>query len=108
MESKDLLKEVLGNIDQMNAPIDLERIILKKIQAEENSKIQIARYKAKGMKAFIASGILILVLAILFSLPGGVRSVEHAIITYTSIILVLLVFFVQLEIGSARIFQKAN
>jgi hypothetical protein len=106
MEDKDHLKEIFGKIDQVNEPIDLERVTLNAIQKEENSKAQIARYKAKAIKALITSGILIIVLGILFSLPSSVRSVEYSIVTYTSIILVLFVLFIQLEMGNSKIFNK--
>jgi hypothetical protein len=106
MENKDHLKEILGNIDKINEPIDLEGAILKVIQKQESSKIQIAHYKAKGIKALIVSGILIIVLGILFSLPSSVRTVEHSIVTYTSIILILFVLFVQLEMGRTKIFNN--
>jgi hypothetical protein len=98
MEDKDHLKEILGKIVEINEPIDLEELILKTIQEQEGSKLQIARYKAKGIKALLVSVILILVLGILFSLPSSVHTVEYSIITYTSIILVLIVLFIQLEI----------
>ena len=106
MEDKDHLKEILGNIDEINEPIDLKGAILTIIQKQESSKVQIAHYKAKGVKALIVSGILIVVLGILFSLPNSVRTVEHSIVTYTSIILILLVFFIQLEIGRTKIFNN--
>jgi hypothetical protein len=110
MEDKDHLKEILGKIDQVNAPIDLERVILNTIQKEENSKAQIASYKAKGTKALIASGILIIALGILFSLPSSIRSFEHSVITYTSIIIILFVLFIQLEMSKTKFFnnQKNN
>ena len=106
MEDKDHLKEILENIDQINQPINLEKTILKAIQKQENSKVQIARYKAKGIKALIVSGILIVVLGVLFSLPNSVRTVEHSIVTYTSILLILFVFFMQLEMGRTKIFKN--
>jgi protein-S-isoprenylcysteine O-methyltransferase Ste14 len=105
MEDKDHLKELLGKIDEVNEPIDLERAILTAIQQQESSKLQIARYRANGIKALIASGILIIVLGILFSFPSSVRSVEHSIVTYTSIILVLIVLFIQLEMASTKKFN---
>ncbi len=106
MEDKDNLKEILGNIDQINEPIDLEESILKTIQEQENSKAQIARYKANGFKALILSAILVLVLGILFSLPSSIRTLEHSIITYTSIVLTLLVIFIQLEMSKTKIFNN--
>ena len=106
MEDKDHLKKILGKIDKVNEPIDLEGVILKAIQKQESSKLQIAYYKAKGIKAFMVSVILIVVLGILFSLPNSVRSVEHSIITYTSIILVLIVLFIQLEMGGSKLFNN--
>jgi len=108
MEDKDHLKEILSNIDCINEPIDLEGVILKAIHKEETTKVKIARYKAKGIKALIASFILIIVLGILFSLPSYVRSIEDSIIAYTSIILVLIVFFVQLEISETKKFKNLN
>lgn len=108
MEDRDHLKEILGNIDQVNAPIDLEQIILKAIQEKERSKVQIAHYKANGVKALIVSFMLIVVLGILFSLSDSVRSVKHSIITYTSIIVVLIVLFIQLEIGASKILNNLN
>lgn len=78
---------------------------MKVIQKKESSKLQIARYKSKGIKALIVSGILIVVLGFLFSLPSNVLTVEHAIEAYTSIILVLIVLFVQLEMGVTKIFN---
>ena len=106
MENKDHLKEILGNIDQINEPIDLEEAILKTIQKQESSKAQITRYKANGFKALILSAILVLVLGILFSLPSSVRTLEHSIITYTSIVLTLLVIFIQLEMAKTKIFNN--
>ena len=106
MEDRDYLKEILGKIDQVNEPVDLEKVILNTICKEENLKAQIALYKVKGSKALIASGILILVLLILFSLPSSVRSVEYSIVTYTSIVLILFVLFIQLEIGNSQIFNN--
>ncbi|WP_445956204.1 hypothetical protein [Yeosuana sp.] len=107
MEDKDRLKEILGKIDEVNEPIDLESVILKAIQKKENSKLQIARYKAKGIKALIVSVILIVVLGILFSFPcNNVPSLEHLIVTYTSIILILIVLFIQLEMGGTKIFNN--
>lgn len=106
MEDKDHLKEIFGKIDQINELIDLEAVILNAIQKEEFSKAQIARYKAKGLKALIASGILVIVLGILFSLPNSVRSVEHSIVTYTSIIITLIILFILLEMGRTAIFNN--
>ncbi len=102
MEDKDHLKEILGNIDHFNEPIDLEGVILREILKQENSKVQIARYKTNGFKALRVSGVLIIVLGILFSLPNNVRTVEHSAITYTSIILILLVLFLQLEMNRTK------
>lgn len=106
MENIDHLKEILGNIDQVNEPIDLEMVILKEIQAQERSKVQIVRYKTNGIKALIVSGILIVVLGILFSLSSNVRSLEYSSVMYTSIALVLLILFVQLETGETKIFNN--
>jgi protein-S-isoprenylcysteine O-methyltransferase Ste14 len=106
MEDKDRLKEILGKIVEVNEPIDLEGVILKAIQKQESLKLQIARYKAKGIKALIVSGFLIVVLGILFSFPSNVRTVEHSIVTYTSIILILIVLFLQLEMGGTKIFDN--
>ncbi len=105
MEDKDPLKEILSNLDQINEPIDLEDAILKTLEKQESSKAQIARYKANGFKALILSAILVLVLGILFSLPSSVRTLEQSIITYTSIVLTLLVIFIQLEMSKTKIFN---
>lgn len=106
MEDKDHLKEIFGNIDQVHEPIDLEAVILKTIQKHERSKVQIAHYKANGCKAIIVSGILIVILGILFSRPSSVNTFEHSIVTYTSIVLTLLVIFIQLEMGKEKIFNN--
>ncbi|WP_437395390.1 hypothetical protein [Flagellimonas lutimaris] len=106
MENKDHLKEILKNIDEVIEPIDLEGVILNAIQKEEHSKVQIAHYKAKGITALVVSGILMIILGILFSLPNRVRSFESSIVTYTSIVLTLLILFIQLEMGRARIFNN--
>lgn len=106
MENKDHLKELLGSIDQINESIDLEAVILKTIQKEEVLKTRIARYKANGSKALIVSGFLIVVLGILFSLPNHVRTLEHSIVTYASTALVLLIIFIQLEMGKTKIFNN--
>ena len=105
MEDKDHLKKILSNIGQVNAPVELERVILKAIKEQESSKVQIARYKANGFKALIVSSILILILGMFFSLPSSVCSVEHSIVTYSSIILILFVLFIQLEMSRTRIFN---
>lgn len=106
MDDRDHLKEIMAQIDQLNEPIDLEGIILNAIRREENLKTQIAHYRANGIKALVASGILIIVLGILFSLPSSVRSLEYSIVTYTSIVLILFVLFIQLEMGNSRIFYN--
>ncbi|MFK7806673.1 MAG: hypothetical protein AB8F74_02630 [Saprospiraceae bacterium] len=106
MERKDYLKEILGEVGEVNQPVDLEGVIMNAIQEQENLELQIANYKAKGLKALIGSSILILVLGILFSFPGSVRTVEQSILTYTSIVLILLTILIQLEMGETRIFNK--
>ncbi len=106
MEEKDHLKEILANIDQLHEPVELQGIILNVIQKEESSRAKIAQYKARGFKALILSGILIIVLVVLFSMPNSVRSLEYSIITYSSMILVLVVLFIQLETGSTKIFNN--
>ncbi|WP_281540578.1 hypothetical protein [Maribacter aestuarii] len=108
MEDKDHLKEILGKINEVNEPIDLESVILKIIQKQESLKLQIARYKAKGKKALILSSLLIVVLGMLFSLPRNVETVEHSILTYTSVILILIVLFIQLEMGGTKIFNNSK
>lgn len=106
MEDRDHLKEILGKVDEINESIDLEGAILNTIQKEEKTKAQIALYKAKGLKALITSGVLIIVLGILFSLPSNVSTLEYSIVTYTSIILVLIVLFIQFEMGLTKIFNN--
>lgn len=106
MEDKDHLKEILGCIDHINEPIDLEAVILKTLQEQERLKNQIARYKANGIKALIVSAVLIVILGILFSLPNSIRSLEYLTIMYTSIVLALLVLFAQLETGGIKLFNN--
>ncbi|MFD0796850.1 hypothetical protein ACFQZJ_05225 [Maribacter chungangensis] len=106
MDKEDRLMEILREIDAVNGPIDLENAVLKAIMEQEHSKQKIANYKAKGMKALTVSVILIIALGILFSMSGYVRTVEHSIITYTSIIIVLIVLFIQLEMGGTNIFKN--
>ncbi|MFK7936753.1 MAG: hypothetical protein AB8G22_24785 [Saprospiraceae bacterium] len=105
MEEKDHLKEILGSLDQINAPIDLEAAILKSIQQQEIRQAEIARYQANGFKGLIISAVLITILGILYSLPSSVASIEFASVTYTSIPIVLLLLFIQLEMGGSKIFH---
>lgn len=106
MEDKDILKEILKGIDGVYENVDLESIILNSIQEQEKSKIRIDRYKDKGVKSLIVSVILIVILGILFSLSIKISTVENSIVTYTSIILILIVFFIQIEMGGNKIFNN--
>ena len=106
MEDKDILKEILKGIDGVYENVDLESIILNSIQEQEKSKIRIYRYKDKGVKSLIVSVILIVILGILFSLSIKMSTVENSIVTYTSIILILIVFFIQIEMGGNKIFNN--
>lgn len=106
MEDKDILKEILKGIDGVYENVDLESIILNSIQEQEKSKIRIDRYKDKGVKSLIVSVILIVILGILFSLSIKMSTVENSIVTYTSIILILIVFFIQIEMGGNKIFNN--
>ena len=102
MEDKDILKEILKGVYEN---VDLESIILNSIQEQEKSKIRIDRYKDKGVKSLIVSVILIVILGILFSLSIKMSTVENSIVTYTSIILILIVFF---HVGKFRRTSKTK
>jgi len=106
MDKKDHFKEIFRMIDDVNEPIDLEEVILRTIQKQESSRLQIMRYRTIGIKALVLSIILIVILGILFSLPSNVRTVQHSIITYTSISLMLIILFIQLELGRTKIFNN--
>lgn len=105
MEDKDHLKEVLGPLDQIHDPINLESHILEVIEQQERSKNLIARYKANGFKALILSISLIVILGILLSIPRSTPFIGYTLITYGSISLALLTLFVQLEMGKRKIFN---
>ena len=106
MDNKDHLKEILDITGQIHEPIDLEAVILKSIQEKEYFKNQIAKYKTNGVRALLVTAVLIIILAIFYSLPDSVQSFEYSFIKYTSIILVLLVLFIQLEISGTHIFNS--
>lgn len=106
MDNNDRLKEVLEKIDNVNAPIDLEDVVMKAIREQESVNNRIASYKAKAYKALTVSVILTMTLGILFSLSSNVHSIEHYVITYSSIILVLIILFIQLEMGRTKIFEN--
>ncbi|GAB5555277.1 MAG: hypothetical protein Sapg2KO_48680 [Saprospiraceae bacterium] len=105
MEDKDQLKDILGNVTQIDKSIDLESVVLDIIEQQERSKVQIARYKANGFKALIVTAILLIVLVLLFSRSDVLRSMEYTVLTYTSITLALLTLFAQLEMGERNIFN---
>lgn len=105
MEDKDHLKEILENVTQIHESIDLESVVLGVIEQQERSKAQIARYKANGFKALIVTGILLIILVLLFSRPDALRSMEYTVLTYTSVTLALLTLFAQLEMGERNIFN---
>ena len=92
----------MGRIEQINEPIDLEAVILKTIQEQEVLKKQIARYKARGVKALFVSILLTLVLAILYSYPSSSPSAEYASIMYVSITLALFMLLIQVELSGIR------
>ncbi|TLF45281.1 hypothetical protein [Maribacter aurantiacus] len=106
MKDTDHLKEVFGKLDQIHEPIDLEETILTAIEKERTLKAQIAKYRSYGKKSLIVSGILVAILGILFSRPSTRQSMEHTILAYTSIGLVLVVILVQLEAGGSKIFNQ--
>lgn len=105
MDDNDHLKVLLNDIDRIHAPIDLEAAIIKAIRKEERSRHQIEQARARGVKALLGSGMLTVILIILFSWPAHVRSVEHAVLTYSSISVALTLLFVQLEIGRGKLFN---
>lgn len=106
MKDTDHLKKVFGKLDQIHEPIDMEEAILIAIAKERTLKAQIAKYRAYGKKSLLVSGILVAILGILFSRPSSMKSMEHAILTYTSIGLVLIVILIQLEAGGSKIFNQ--
>ena len=106
MEDNDYLKEILEKVDQIYQPIDFEKDILNTLQKEQKLKTKIAAYKSQGKKALLVSGILIIVLGILFSTPGNHKAMEQTVITYSSISLVLILLFFQLEVSSSRVINQ--
>ena len=108
MEDNDYLKEILGKMDQIHEPVDFEKTILNTLQKEQKLKTKIAAYKSRGKKALLVSGILIIVLGILFSIPSNHKAMKQTVITYASISLVLILLFFQLEVGSSKIFNQSK
>lgn len=102
MKNEDHLKEILSRIDEFDIPFDMEQNILLKIKKYEKIKLQIANYRAKAKKVMLVSILLIIVLGILFSLPRNFSTVENSIITYSSVVVVLIVLFIQLEISNTN------
>lgn len=106
MKDTDHLKKVFGKLNQIHEPIDMEEAILTALEKERTIKAQIAKYRSYGKKSLLVSGMLIAILGILFSRPSSMQSMEHTIITYTSIGLVLVVTLIQLEAGGSKIFNQ--
>jgi hypothetical protein len=106
METEDNLKKILGKLDLVNDPIDIESDVLKAITENEISKNKIADYKSRGVKALKISAFLIILLGMLLSMSSSLRSLEHSIATYSSVILVLIILFIQLEIGGTKVFDN--
>lgn len=108
MEDSDYLKEILAKVDQIHEHIDLEKAILNTLQKEQELKTKIASYKSRGKKALLVSGILIIALGILFSIPSNHTSIDGLVITYTFTSLVLILLFFQLEVGKTKIFNQSK
>jgi len=106
MENEDHLKEILKCINQVNGPIDVESEVLQKIREYEKYKDKIAKYKANHIKALVMSGVLIMVLVLLFSLPSNIRTVEYSVSTYVLVLIVLIVIFIQLEMTHVKLFKN--
>jgi protein-S-isoprenylcysteine O-methyltransferase Ste14 len=106
MENKDYLKEILGKIDEVNEPVDLEEAILKTIEQQESIKLQITRYQARGTTALLVSAVLIVILGVLFSLPSSMGTTTRSITSFAGLSLALLILFIQLEMGGAKIFNQ--
>ncbi len=105
MEQKDPLKEILDGIDQVHESVDLEHVILKTIKKQDMRQLQIERYKSNGIRAMYVSSILTVILAILFSMPDSVLTIERSIVTFSATTLVLLILFVQVELGKSKVFN---
>jgi phosphate/sulfate permease len=104
MENKDYLEEILGKIDEVNEPVDLEEAILKTIEQQESIKLQITRYQ--GTTALLVSAVLIVILGVLFSLPSSMGTSNRFIASFVGLSLALLILFIQLEMGGAKIFNQ--
>ncbi|WP_139828014.1 hypothetical protein [Marivirga sericea] len=102
MNKEDHLKDIFREIDNVNDPIDLEERVLGAIATQESLQGKIGHYKAKAMMALKLSVGLIAVLGILFSFSTNVRTMEYSIVTYTAVILTLIILFIQLEISRTR------
>jgi len=102
MEDKDHLEEILGRVDQINDPIDLEMGLMQMIQERKSREDQISRFKLNGFKALCVSVVFLVILGVLFSLPNNVQSQKYAVINYAWVCLLLLVLFVQMEMGGKR------
>jgi len=105
MEQKDELKDILRTLNQLHAPIDLETRIISSIQKQENLKAQAERYMTQGIRALIVSFLLLVILIISFYFEAS-TSFQDRTLKYASIIISLLVLFIQLELAGLTYYLK--
>ena len=106
MEDKDQLKEIFNNINHINEPIDLEASIMQSIQKEAYVKQKIASYQKQGIRGFVISFALVILLVCIYSFSSGLQTAESASLKYTSIVACLIVLFAQLELGGLQFINQ--
>lgn len=106
MDDKDQLKNILSNVNHINAPIDLEATIMEAIRKEALTKTKIANYRRKGMRGLVISFALVIAFVIISSFSEVFQTTEGSYFKYTSIIACLILLFAQLELGGLKFINQ--
>ncbi|WP_420603179.1 hypothetical protein [Flagellimonas sp.] len=97
MDEKDELKNILNKLENVHPEIDLEQIILQKIEEQSAIKKQIATNKRYGFLGIAITLVLSMFFIWISNSPGLTAGVKSPLAQLVLCTFILLLFFFQLE-----------
>ncbi|WP_282043473.1 hypothetical protein [Winogradskyella flava] len=107
MDKYDDLKNILGSIDgPLYANIHMEGVIKEKIERQLHIKSEIQKYKRWTLIGLV--GLLIMIVIIFGTHFFSEKVVSDGLnfINYSVVLLILLTFFIQIELGAFKLILK--
>lgn len=104
MKEQDDLQAIFKNMDTVHAEMDLEALILQKIEAQRKVKKQIARNRRYGLLGIFVTFILVALFIWLYNDPNLQMDFRNPLVQLGTCAFVLILLFLQLEtaLGHSR------